>query len=222
MNPRRFRRIQRVLSRRQPDLTVLMEQVNKTHNFSAIVRNCDAVGVLQAHAVFPEKGVDLSNHTSAGTSKWIRVHRHRDVEAAVGALHREGFRVLAAHPGDTALDFRQVDYTRKVAVMVGAELEGISGQGLALADETVAIPMAGMVRSLNVSVATALILYEAYRQRREAGMYRQSRLSGEQYERLLFEWCHPELAAFFRKRGESYPPLSDEGEPLVDPGFNLT
>lgn len=221
MNPRRFRRIQRVLTRRQPDLTVLMEQVNKSHNFSAIVRNCDAVGVLEAHAVFSEGGVDLSNHTSAGTSKWIRVHRHRDVAAAVDTLHRQGFRVLAAHPGDEAVDFREMDYTRKVAVMVGAELEGISPEGLALADETLVIPMAGMVRSLNVSVATALILYEAYRQRRAAGMYRESRLPEEDFQRLLFEWCHPELANFFRRRGEPYPPLSDDGEALVDPGFNL-
>jgi tRNA (guanosine-2'-O-)-methyltransferase len=198
-----------------------MEQVNKTHNFSAIVRNCDAVGVLEAHAVFPEKGVDLSHHTSAGTSKWIEIHRHPDVVSAVDALHREGFRVLAAHPGQASVDFRQVDYTRKVAIMVGAELDGISNAGLARADETVAIPMAGMARSLNVSVATALLLYEAYRQRRAAGMYRESRLPRERYRRLLFEWCHPELAEFFLRRGEPYPPLSDEGEALVDPGFNL-
>jgi len=221
LNPERFRRIQAVLSRRQPDLTVLMEQVNKSHNFSAILRNCDAVGILEVHAVFPKKGVDLSHHTSAGTAKWIVVHRHSDVETAVGELHRGGFRVLAAHPGDGAVDFREVDLTRKVAVMVGAELDGLSGAGLALADETVGIPMAGMARSLNVSVATALILFEAFRQREAAGMYRESRLPEGLFQQLLFEWSHPELAKFFRKKEMPYPPLSEEGEALVDPGFNL-
>jgi len=199
-----------------------MEQVNKTHNLSAIVRNCDAVGVLEAHAVLPQRPVDVSGHTSAGTSKWVRVRRHKSVQAAGEALHAQGFLILAAHPGETSVDFRKVDYTRKVAIMVGAELEGLSPEGLALADEEVVIPMAGMVRSLNVSVATALILYEAYRQRRAAGMYRESRLPPEEFQRLLFEWTHPELADFFRKREEPYPPLSADGEALVEPGFNLS
>jgi tRNA (guanosine-2'-O-)-methyltransferase len=221
MNPGRFERIRAVLTRRQPDLTVLMEQVNKSHNFSAIIRNCDAVGVLEAHAVFPEKGVDLSDHTSAGTAKWVRVYRHPNVDQAVAGLRRDGFRLVAAHPGEGARDYREVDFTRKVAVMVGAELDGISHRGLELADERVAIPMAGMVRSLNVSVATALILFEAFRQREAAGMYQESRLPEARFREMLFEWCHPELAMFFRERGLPYPPLSDEGEALVEPGFNL-
>lgn len=221
MNPERFRRIRRVLTRRQPDLTVLMERVNKSHNFSAILRNCDAVGVLEAHAVFPEGGVAVSKHTSAGTSKWVGVRRHRSVEAGISHLKEAGFRVLAAHPSPEAVDYREVDYSRKVVILVGAELDGISPEGLARADERVLIPMAGMARSLNVSVATALILFEAYRQRKTAGMYQTSRLPPEAFQKLLFEWCHPELADLFRKRALPYPPLSEEGEAMVDPGFNL-
>jgi tRNA (guanosine-2'-O-)-methyltransferase len=198
-----------------------MERVNKSHNFSAILRNCDAVGVLEAHAVFPVGGVGVSKHASAGTSKWVKVRRHRDVEEAISHLHEAGFRVLAAHPSETALDYREVDYSRKVAILIGAELDGISPRGLTLADELVLIPMAGMARSLNVSVATALILFEAYRQRKTAGMYERSRLPPEEFRRTLFEWCHPDLADFFRKRAIPYPPLSEEGEALVDPGFNL-
>jgi len=198
-----------------------MEQVNKTHNFSAILRNCDAVGILEAHAVFTEKGVGVSDHTAAGTSKWVRVHRHGTVGDAVDRLHTRGFLVMAAHPREGARDFRDADYTRKVAIMVGAELEGLSPDGLSLADETVVIPMTGMARSLNVSVATALVLYEAFRQREAAGMYDESRLPPEEFQRILFEWTHPELAKLFRSQGTAYPPLSEGGEPLVDPGFNL-
>jgi len=198
-----------------------MEQVNKTHNFSAILRNCDAVGILEAHAVFTEKGVGVSDHTAAGTSKWVGVKRHRTVRDAVAHLHAHGFLVMAAHPGERATDFRSADYARKVAIMVGAELEGLSPEGLSLADESVFIPMAGMARSLNVSVATALILYEAFRQRKAAGMYDDSRLPPEDFQRILFEWTHPELAKFFRSQGAPYPPLSADGEALVDSGFNL-
>ena len=214
MNPKRFRRIRRVLGRRQPDQTVLMERVNKTHNFSAILRNCDAVGVLRAHAVLPEKGIDLHNHVSGGTTRWIQVQSHATIGAAVDELHRGGFRILAAHPDDAATDYREVDFTRPLALMVGAELDGLSEEGLALADETVTIPMAGMARSLNVSVATALLLFVASRQRDMAGLYRNTRLSDGEYRRLLFEWSYPEIAEVPRKRGESYPPLTDEGEIL--------
>ncbi len=218
MNPRRFQRIREVLARRQPDLTVLMESVNKPHNFAAILRSCDAVGVLEAHVVPPEKGFNLSKHTSAGTAKWVSVQTHPDVRHAAARLRGAGFRILAAHPAETALDFRSVDLTRSVALMVGAELDGLSEAGLALADEQVSIPMSGMARSLNVSVATALILFEAHRQRVAAGMYSSSRLPRERFEELLFEWCHPELAALLRRRNMPYPPLSPEGEPLLEPG----
>ncbi len=217
MNPERFRRIRRVLERRQPDLTVLMEVVNKTHNFSAILRTCDAVGVLTAHAVLPAKGIDLHHHTSAGTTRWVGIKEHASVESAAEHLHDAGFTILAAHPAPDAVDYRDVDYTRPVAVMVGAELEGLSKKVLALADEAVAVPMTGMVRSLNVSVATALFLFEAFRQRQRAGLYDHSRLSEAEKRRLLFEWAYPEISQVFRSRGEPYPPLSEEGEILRAP-----
>lgn len=212
MNPNRFQRLRRVLERRQPDLTVLMEQVNKTHNFSAILRNCDAVGVLQAHAVLPDGDMSLHHHTSGGTTKWVDVRVHPDVDAAVSALHEEKFTVLAAHPSDAAVDYRRVDLTRPVAFMVGAELDGLSEAGLKSADETVVIPMAGMVRSLNVSVATALLLFEALRQREKAGLYGTSRLPEGDRKRLLFEWAYPEIAEVLRRQGRPYPALDEDGE----------
>ena len=212
MRPQRFHRLKAVLSRRQPGLTVLMEKVHKSHNFSAILRNCDAVGVLDAHVVPPDSGLDLHHGTSAGTRKWIRVHRHATVGEAVSHLHDRGFTVLAAHPSDDAVDFRTVDFTRPTAVMMGAELDGVSPEGLALADAHVVIPMLGMVHSLNVSVATALLLYEAQRQRAAAGMYDASRLDEEEFRRTLFEWAYPSLAAARRHDGAPYPTLDEDGQ----------
>jgi tRNA (guanosine-2'-O-)-methyltransferase len=191
-----------------------MEKVNKTHNFSAILRTCDAVGVLKAHAVLPEKGIDLHHHTSAGTTKWVQIAVHPTVQTAVDHLHQEGFLILAAHPASQALDYREVDLARPVALMVGAELDGLSEEGLALADETVMIPMAGMVRSLNVSVATALLLFEAFSQREKRGLYRESRLPPGVRDQLLFEWAYPEIAEVLRKKGDPYPLLSPDGQIL--------
>lgn len=214
MRPERFHRLRRVLARRQPDLTVLMEKVHKSHNFSAILRNSDAVGALDVHVVPPEDGLDLHHGTSAGTRKWVRVHRHPDVGAAVAALHAAGFEVLAAHPSEQALDYRDVDFTRPVALMMGAELHGVSDAGLALADGHVAVPMKGMVHSLNVSVATAILLFEAHRQRDAAGMYAASRLDAETYRRTLFEWAYPSIASRLRRAGRPYPELDEDGRIL--------
>ncbi len=216
MRPRRYRRLRAVLDRRQPDLTVLMEKVNKSHNFSAILRSCDAVGVLEAHAVPPEGGLELHRTTSAGSHKWVRVHRHASVREAVDALHRQGLRVLAADPSEDARDYREVDFTRPTAIMVGAELEGVSPEGLGLADERIVIPMVGMVQSLNVSVATAILLFEAFRQRAAAGLYDAPRIPPEEYDRILFEWGYPRLARRFREEALPYPSLGPEGE-LLEP-----
>lgn len=212
MNPERFQTLARALRRRQPDLTVLMERVHKSHNLSAILRNCDAVGVLEAHAVPPAEGLQIHPHTSAGTAKWVRLVRHRTVQAAVQDLKGRGFRVLAAHPGPDAVDFREADYTVPTALMMGAELLGLSDEALALADLRVSIPMMGMARSFNVSVATALLLFEAFRQREAAHMYDESRIDPEDFKRILFEWAYPRIARQCRERGAPYPSLGEDGD----------
>ncbi|HSG09844.1 MAG TPA: tRNA (guanosine(18)-2'-O)-methyltransferase TrmH [Longimicrobiales bacterium] len=211
MRPERFHRLREVLSRRQHDLTVLMEKVNKSHNFSAILRNCDAVGVLEAHVVPPVHGLDLHHTSSAGTRKWIRVRRYAEVGEAVETLRGRGFQVLAAHPSEGAKDFREIDYTGPTAFMMGAELYGVSEEGLALADQHVVIPMLGMVHSLNVSVAAALLLYEAQRQRSAAGRYAPRALDGEEDRSTLFRWAYPILARRLDADGRPYPELDPDG-----------
>ncbi len=217
MRRERFERIRRVLDRRQPDLTVVMERVNKPHNFSAILRNCDAAGVLEVHAVPPDHGLTLHHETSGGSAKWMEVHEHPDAPAAIGRLQERGFQVVAAHPTRDAVDFRAVDYTRPTAILMGAELFGVSDEALAATDLTAVIPMVGMVRSLNVSVATALFLYEAQRQREAAGMYAPpSRLEPDRYESILFRWAYPDFALRFDERSLPYPELGPDGKILGD------
>jgi tRNA (guanosine-2'-O-)-methyltransferase len=200
-----------VLDLRQPDLTVLLDRVHKPHNLSAILRSCDAVGVLEAHAVPPEGGLEVPASSSAGSSKWVRVRRHPDATAAVRALRGEGFRLVAAHPTAGARDFRTADYARPTAFLLGAELHGLGDDALALADECVLIPMVGLVRSLNVSVASALLLFEAARQRQAAGMYARPRLDPQRYRTLLFEWAYPRLARRLADEGRPDPELAEDG-----------
>jgi len=217
MRAQRFHRIRSVLERRQPDLTVLMERVHKPHNFSAILRNCDAVGVLEAHAVPPEDGLPLYQGTSASASDWLTVRRHDSVSGAAEHLKDDGFRLVAGHLSEESRGWTEVDYTRPTAFLVGTELHGLTDEALDLTDAVVALPMVGMVRSLNVSVATALLLYEAYRQRDAAGFYDARRLPDETFERLLFEWSYPRVAEALRAAGRSYPELGEDGD-LLGPG----
>jgi len=95
---------------------------------------------------------------------------------------------------------------------MGAELEGVGEYAAEHADQHVYIPMMGMVQSLNVSVAAALLLFEAQRQREQAGMYDRVQLSDEEFRTTLFEWAYPDLADLCRKRGAPYPELDEEGE----------
>jgi tRNA (guanosine-2'-O-)-methyltransferase len=123
-------------------------------------------------------------------------------------------RVYAAHFSPQAVDFRDVDYTAPTVVLMGAELWGVSDAGADAADGHISVPMAGLVASLNVSVAAAVILFEAQRQREAAGFYDQPQLDPERYRRLLFEWLHPRLAARCRELGEAYPALDADGDPI--------
>ena len=217
MTPERFKRLRTALARRQPDLTVLMDSVNKSHNVSAILRTADAVALQRLHAISTNAAMRRHHMVAGGATRWVSVVLHPSTEFALASLREQGFRLVAAHSGDGARDFRDVDYTRKTALVVGTELIGLSAQTLAAADEVVAIPMQGLGTSLNVSVATGAILLEAQRQRRAAGMYDECRLSPEEFERSLFEWCYPEIAARCRELTRAYPPLSADGSFAVNP-----
>jgi len=154
---------------------------------------------------------------AGGVKNWVDVTLHASVERALDALRADGWRLVAAHPSPTSKDFRAVDYTAKVAVIVGAELLGPSPAALAQADEHVAIPMLGLGESVNVSVAAAVILAEAQRQRAAAGFYDRARLAPDELARTLFEWCYPDVARRCRELGRPYPPLADDGSMLENP-----
>ncbi len=207
-----------MLARRQPDLTVCMEQVHKPHNVSAIIRTADAVGVHEVHAVWPGNRMRTMASSAAGSNSWVEVKTHRTIAEAVTHLKARGMQVLATHLSDRAVDFRDIDYTRPTCILLGQEKTGITREALDLADRDIIIPMTGMVQSLNVSVASALILYEAQRQRQNAGMYHRdnSMLPVDEQQRLLFEGGYPVLARVAKRKGLPYPHVDENGEIVAD------
>ncbi|BDY03058.1 tRNA (guanosine(18)-2'-O)-methyltransferase TrmH [Ferrimonas sp. YFM] len=212
MSPERLARINAMLDKRQPDLTICMEEVHKPHNLAAMVRTADAVGVHQVHAIWTDQKTKLSGGTATGSQNWVGLKSHESITDAIQALREQGMQIIATNLSDTAVDFREIDYTKPTAILMGQEKTGITQEALALADQDVIIPMVGMVQSLNVSVATALMLYEAQRQRQEAGMYDKRTLDDSECQRLLFEGGHPIFAKICRQKGIPYPRVDDEGQ----------
>ncbi len=214
MLPQRYQRLKKVLGQRQPDLTVLTEDVHKSHNFSAIVRTCDAVGILEVHAVNTISELPDLSPVAKGSEKWVNLQIHPNIITAITHLKQQHFRIYAAHLSEEAIDYRSVDYTRPTAILMGAEKWGVSNQAATLADHHITIPMMGMVQSLNVSVAAAVILFEVQRQRLIAGFYDHVRLDCDRYDQLLFEWGYPQLAEKYRTEGKTYPILNEQGNIL--------
>lgn len=207
-----------MLQHRQPDLTLVMDNVNKAHNLAAIIRSCDAVGIHQIHAVSYRRSIHTKQNAAAGSSKWIKISLENEIEKVFRDLRSQGLQILVASSKPGSVDFRNVDYTVPTALVVGAEWTGPSDETVKLSDKGIYIPMQGMVESLNVSVAAAVILFEAQRQRLEKGMYGSSRFSPEVYRKLIFEYTYPKLSAICEKKGTPYPLLDENGAIIADSG----
>ncbi|MCS7051397.1 MAG: RNA methyltransferase, partial [Thermomicrobium sp.] len=192
---RRVQRMHEVLARRQPDLTVVLENVHDPHNVSAVLRSCDAVGVLTVHLVYTvEPFPQLSENVSGSALKWLDLVFHPSIAECYRTLREQGFTIYATDLRDPSrsLDLYDLDLTAPVALVFGNEQRGVSDEAVMLADGNFVIPMMGMVRSLNISVACAVSLYEALRQRRQAGHYRYPKLSQTERARRLRHWLERE------------------------------
>ncbi len=186
---RRLQKMERVLRNRQLDLRVVCENIHDPHNVSAILRTCDAAGVGMVHLLYThEEFPQLGKKSSASAKKWIDIQRHRSFKELQQALHRDGITIYATHLGERAISIYDVDWTQPSAIIMGNEHRGVSDEALAIADANVYIPQFGMIESLNVSVATAIILYEAVRQRLQANRYPNPNLDSEWIAAKLQEW----------------------------------
>jgi len=224
MTAERVARLDSVLARRQPDLTVFAENLHKPKNFSAMVRNCDAAGINEMHVLPRESNLRKHWRTSQGAEKWMYIKTHSSAEEACTYLKSEGFLLVAAHLSETAVDYKNVDYTQPIAIVLGTELFGVSETTLSYVDQQISIPMMGVTQSLNVSVACAIVLYEAQRQRQAAGMYDHCRLEEKSLARQRFEWLHPVLTDYCQRHGLQYPALDESGdlaEPMPRSGSDL-
>lgn len=215
MSPERNARIRQLLAARQTSLTLCLEQLDKPHNVSAIVRSCDAVGVHEVQAIWKKKA-EIRKGTAMGSENWVHSREHSSIQDAVGYLKQQNMQVLVTNLSEKAVDFREIDYTKPTAIILGQEKHGATEEAIALADQEIVIPMVGMVQSLNVSVAAALILYEAQRQRQIAGMYDKLQLSEAQCQKVLFQGGFPRYREICDRKNIEYPYVDELGHIQAD------
>ena len=194
MTPERREKIQTVLSKRQNDITIVLENVFDPHNISAVMRTCDAVGVQELYVL----NTKIPRHkkwgakSSSSAAKWLTVYQFENTEECFAELRKKYSKILTTHLGSDAVNLYQIDLTQPVALVFGNEHSGVSEEIRKFADGNFIIPQWGIIRSLNISVACAVTLYEAYRQKTLAGHYDKAKLNDDVLKQLMEKWGYEE------------------------------
>jgi tRNA (guanosine-2'-O-)-methyltransferase len=190
MTPERSERLVSVLNKRQDNITVVLENVFDPHNISAVMRTCDAVGIQDIFVL----NTKIARHrkwgqkSSSSAHKWLTVHQFTDASECFTALRARYDTILTTHLSSDAISLHAVDFTGRIALVFGNEHAGVSEEIRAMADGNFIIPQVGIIRSLNISVACAVTVYEAMRQKMLAGHYDQPSLPEIRYAALRKEW----------------------------------
>lgn len=190
MTPERHDKLTRVLTNRQADITVVLENVFDPHNVSAVMRTCDAVGVQDIYIL----NTKIPRHkkwgfrSSSSAAKWLSVHQFENAEECFSSLRKRYSKILTTHLSSDAVGLYEINMTEPLALVFGNEHSGVSEEIRALADGNFIIPQVGIIRSLNISVACAVTLYEAFRQKKNAGHYNRQSLDVVRYEEIFKEW----------------------------------
>lgn len=190
MTPERNDRLTAVLNKRQPDLTVVLENVFDPHNISAVMRTADAVGIQDIFIlntkIPPHRKWGAKSSSSA--AKWLTIHQYTNAEECFAELRKRYNKIYTTHLSSDAVGLHELNLTNSVALVFGNEHSGVSDEIISMADGNFIIPQVGIIKSLNISVACAVTLYEAYRQKSIAGHYNSLKLKGTQLETLRKEW----------------------------------
>ncbi|RYY69635.1 MAG: RNA methyltransferase [Chitinophagaceae bacterium] len=190
MTEERSKRLNDVLDKRQPGLTVVLENVQDPHNISAVMRTCDAVGIQDIYILNTQiaKHKKWGARSSSSAAKWLTIHQFEDVQQCFAELRKRFEKIYTTHLSSDATGLHQIDFTKNVALVFGNEHGGVSEETIALSDGNFIIPQVGIIKSLNISVACAVSVYEAFRQKQLAGHYDNPQLTNEIRTDLAQSW----------------------------------
>ena len=189
LSPEREKKLRAAVKKRQPNITVILENVYDRHNIAAVIRTAEMIGICEIYVLYSEKNVEeieISKRSSGGAKKWVDIHLYNDLDACFKKVRTKYEKIYATHLGKSAVSIYDLDMSSSVALLFGNENKGLTEEALNYADGNMLIPQAGMSQSLNVSVACAVTLYEAYRQRNVKGYYENNPLMTEAKQQELY------------------------------------
>ena len=193
MTEERLHKFKIAAKRRQSNLTVILENVHDPHNLGAVLRSCDSVGIKEIFVLYTDPAlasrdhIKLNKRTSSGARRWVDVHLYANVAACFAHVRKHYDKIYSTHLEEQPTSLYELDLTQSVALMFGNEKDGLSAVSLSYSDGNFIIPQMGMVQSLNISVACAVSIYEALRQRELAGMYTDNLPMTEGEQTTLYE-----------------------------------
>lgn len=190
VSERRRTRLQEVLADRMNHLTVVLEDVYQSHNFSAVLRSADIFGIQNVHFIENRNHLKISEDVSMGSTQWLTINRYKNFEnntkECLTQLKDKGYKIVATSLHKNSVSLQELDLSQKTALVFGTELTGISKDVEEMADEFVKLPMYGFTESFNISVCAALCMFElGTRVRNEVGNYH---LSEEEKKDIYIEW----------------------------------
>ncbi len=199
MTDRRIQRFWEVINQRQADLTVVLEDVHDMHNVAAVMRTCDSVGIRELYVIHTDSikycklSSTMGKKSSSSANKWLQLHLFDTVDSCFQVLRSKYDRIYTTHLSEDAVELHELNLTQSIALVFGNERDGVSERTLELSDGNFHIPQVGMIRSLNISVACAVTLYEAFRQRKATGNYESPSLSQQSRQELFDKWAAREV-----------------------------
>lgn len=174
ITPHKKAAIERVLSQRTRFFTVVLEDIFKPHNASAVLRTCDCFGIQDIHLIEKTDTYKINPFVTRGASQWVDLHKHftpegSAVDQCFGRLRYEGYAIYGTSPATDSLSIHDLPLipNQKVALVFGNEHEGISEEVKSKVDGLVHIPMRGFTESFNISVSASIFLYELMKRANE-------------------------------------------------------
>ena len=188
---KRWDRFYSIVQQRTRYITIVLEDVFQGHNSAAVLRSCDCFGIQDVHFIENRNEFKPNEEVSMGASQWLSIYRYKEkdinnTEICYQTLREKGYRIVATSPHAQSVSIQELSIDKPLALVFGAEKEGLSEYALNNADEWVYIPMYGFTESFNISVSAALCMYELNRRLRKTNLTYQ--LSEQEKQEILLQW----------------------------------
>jgi tRNA (guanosine-2'-O-)-methyltransferase len=195
MTSERTNKLTKVLLQRQANLTVVMENIHDPHNISAVMRTCDGVGIQDIYVLNTKipRYKKWGSKSSSSAAKWLTVHQYTDAKTCFADLRKNYDRIYATHFSSNEISLYDIDFTNSIALVFRNERDGVSEEIKDIVDANFIIPQVGVIQSLNISVACAVSIYEAFRQKKDTHHYDRASLTEQRINELMIQWGGEEI-----------------------------